>query len=102
MIEVVRDPAVMGGDPVVEGTDILAETIMSDLRSGHSPEQISRGLSQPARRRCRRRHQVGRENLRPKMADQDVSACSPIVCAGLNTNDLRLSNSMCGWRLHRI
>jgi uncharacterized protein (DUF433 family) len=40
MIEVVRDPAVMSGDPVVEGTDILAETIMSDLRSGHSPEQI--------------------------------------------------------------
>jgi uncharacterized protein (DUF433 family) len=40
MIEVVRDPAVMGGDPVIEGTEILAETIMSELRSGHSPPEI--------------------------------------------------------------
>jgi uncharacterized protein (DUF433 family) len=40
MTEVVRDPAVMDGDPTVEGTHILAETIMSDLRSGHSPEQV--------------------------------------------------------------
>jgi hypothetical protein len=34
------------------------------------------------------------------MADQDVSACAPIVCAGLNTDDLLLPDSMCGWRLH--
>jgi hypothetical protein len=31
--KVVADPAVMSGDPVVEGTDILAETIMSHARN---------------------------------------------------------------------
>jgi uncharacterized protein (DUF433 family) len=40
MIEVVREPAVMGCDPVIEGTEILAETIMSELRSGHPPREI--------------------------------------------------------------
>jgi uncharacterized protein (DUF433 family) len=40
MTEVVRDPDVMGGDPVIEGTRILAETIMSYLRSDYSPQQI--------------------------------------------------------------
>jgi uncharacterized protein (DUF433 family) len=40
MTEVVRDPAVMGGDPVIKGTEVLAETIMSCLRSGDTPEQI--------------------------------------------------------------
>jgi uncharacterized protein (DUF433 family) len=38
--KVVTDPAVMSGDPVVEGTDILAETIMSYLRRDYSPQQI--------------------------------------------------------------
>jgi uncharacterized protein (DUF433 family) len=40
MTSIIRDPAIMDGDPVVEGTHILAETIMSDLRSGHSPREI--------------------------------------------------------------
>jgi uncharacterized protein (DUF433 family) len=40
MTEVVSNPAVMSGDPVIEGTHILAETIMSDLRSGNAPAQI--------------------------------------------------------------
>ena len=40
MTDVVRDPDVMDGDPTVEGTRILAETIMSYLRSDVSPEQI--------------------------------------------------------------
>jgi len=38
--EVVTDPAVMSGDPVVHGTRILAETIVSYLRSGYSPREI--------------------------------------------------------------
>jgi uncharacterized protein (DUF433 family) len=40
MTEVVRDPSIMDGDPTIEGTRILAETIMSYLRSGHSPTEI--------------------------------------------------------------
>lgn len=40
MTEVVRDSAVMDGDPVIQGTEILAEAVMSDLRSGHSPREI--------------------------------------------------------------
>jgi uncharacterized protein (DUF433 family) len=40
MTEIVRDPGVMSGDPVIEGTEILAESVMSDLRSGHTPAEI--------------------------------------------------------------
>ena len=38
--EVVSDPSVMSGDPVVRGTRVPAETIMAYLRAGHSPEEI--------------------------------------------------------------
>jgi len=40
--EVVSDPTVMSGDPVVRGTRILAETILSYLRADCSPEEIFR------------------------------------------------------------
>jgi uncharacterized protein (DUF433 family) len=40
MTEVVRDPSIMDGDPTIEGTRILAETIMSYLRSDCSQEEI--------------------------------------------------------------
>lgn len=40
--EVVSDPTVMSGDPVVRGTRILAETILSYLRVNCSPEEIFR------------------------------------------------------------
>jgi uncharacterized protein (DUF433 family) len=40
MTEVISDPGVMDGDPTIQGTHILAETIMSCLRSGHSPREI--------------------------------------------------------------
>jgi uncharacterized protein (DUF433 family) len=40
--EVVSDPTVMSGDPVVKGTRILAETILSYLRSNHTAEDIYR------------------------------------------------------------
>lgn len=38
--EVVSDPGVMSGDPVVRGTRVPAETILSYLRAGHSPQDI--------------------------------------------------------------
>jgi uncharacterized protein (DUF433 family) len=38
--EVVSDPTVMSGDPVVRGTRVPAETIMAYLRAGHSPQDI--------------------------------------------------------------
>jgi uncharacterized protein (DUF433 family) len=38
--EVVRDPAIMSGDPTVQGTRILAETILAYLRSNASYEEI--------------------------------------------------------------
>jgi uncharacterized protein (DUF433 family) len=38
--EVVRDPSVMSGEPVVRGTRILAETILTYLRSGSSRREI--------------------------------------------------------------
>jgi len=41
-IELVSDPTVMSGDPVVLGTRILAETILSYLRAGCSPQEIFR------------------------------------------------------------
>jgi uncharacterized protein (DUF433 family) len=38
--EVVRDPAIMSGDPTVSGTRILAETILAYLRSNAPNEEI--------------------------------------------------------------
>jgi uncharacterized protein (DUF433 family) len=38
--EVVSDPTVMSGDPVVKGTRILAETILGYLRVDYSPQAI--------------------------------------------------------------
>lgn len=38
--EIVCDPTVMSGEPVVRGTRILAETIAAYLRDGYSHEQI--------------------------------------------------------------
>jgi uncharacterized protein (DUF433 family) len=38
--EVVSDPTVMSGDPVVKGTRVPAETIVAYLRAGHSPREI--------------------------------------------------------------
>ncbi|MBV9971342.1 MAG: DUF433 domain-containing protein [Xanthobacteraceae bacterium] len=38
--EVVADPTVMSGEPVVRGTRILADTIVSYLRSGYSAKEI--------------------------------------------------------------
>jgi DNA-binding GntR family transcriptional regulator len=38
--EVVSDPTVMSGEPVVRGTRILARTILNYLRSGHRAEEI--------------------------------------------------------------
>lgn len=40
--EVVRDPAVMSGEPTVSGTRILASTILGYLRHGSSAEEIFR------------------------------------------------------------
>jgi uncharacterized protein (DUF433 family) len=40
--EVVSDPTVMSGDPVVRGTRILAATILSYLRSDCPAEEIFR------------------------------------------------------------
>ena len=38
--EVICDPTVMSGDPVVRGTRVPAETILSYLRAGHPPQEI--------------------------------------------------------------
>jgi uncharacterized protein (DUF433 family) len=38
--EVVSDATIMSGDPVVRGTRILAETILSYLRDNCSPQEI--------------------------------------------------------------
>ena len=38
--EIVSDPSVMGGMPVVRGTRVPAATIVAYLREGWSPEQI--------------------------------------------------------------
>jgi uncharacterized protein (DUF433 family) len=39
-VDVVSDPTVMSGDPVVRGTRVPAETIVAYLRAGHSPQDI--------------------------------------------------------------
>jgi uncharacterized protein (DUF433 family) len=38
--EIVSDPSVMSGEPVVRGTRVPAETILAYLRGGHSHEEI--------------------------------------------------------------
>ena len=38
--EVVRDPSIMSGDPVVRGTRVLAMTIVAYLRAGHTRSEI--------------------------------------------------------------
>jgi uncharacterized protein (DUF433 family) len=38
--EVVSDPTVMSGDPVIRGTRVLAESIIAYLRAGYSNKQI--------------------------------------------------------------
>jgi uncharacterized protein (DUF433 family) len=40
--EVIRDPAIMSGEPTVSGTRILAETVLSYLRHGSSAQAIFR------------------------------------------------------------
>ena len=40
--EVVSDPSVMSGEPVVRGTRILADTIVGYLRADCLPEEIFR------------------------------------------------------------
>jgi len=39
---VISDPAIMSGDPTVQGTRILASTILSYLRSDRPAEEIFR------------------------------------------------------------
>lgn len=39
-VEVVSDPEVMSGDPVVSGTRVPAETVVAYLRAGHSDQDI--------------------------------------------------------------
>jgi uncharacterized protein (DUF433 family) len=38
--EIVRDPTVMSGDPVIRGTRVLAESVVAYLRAGYSSKQI--------------------------------------------------------------
>lgn len=38
--EIVSDPSVMSGAPVVRGTRVKAETILTYLRAGHSSREI--------------------------------------------------------------
>jgi uncharacterized protein (DUF433 family) len=38
--QVVSDPSVMSGKPVVRGTRIPADTVLAYLRAGHSPLEI--------------------------------------------------------------
>ena len=38
--EIVSDPSVMSGAPVVRGTRVQAETILTYLRAGHSSREI--------------------------------------------------------------
>ncbi|GLH75196.1 hypothetical protein SSBR45G_01040 [Bradyrhizobium sp. SSBR45G] len=38
--DVVCDPTVMSGDPVVRGTRVPAETILAYLRAGYSAQEI--------------------------------------------------------------
>jgi len=38
--EVICDPSIMSGVPVVRGTRIPADTILAYLRGGHSPQDI--------------------------------------------------------------
>jgi uncharacterized protein (DUF433 family) len=38
--QVVSDPSVMSGKPVVRGTRIPADTVLAYLRAGHSHEEI--------------------------------------------------------------
>lgn len=40
VIEVVRDPEVMSGEPVVAGTRVPAETVLAYLRAGSSDREI--------------------------------------------------------------
>jgi uncharacterized protein (DUF433 family) len=48
--EVIRDPAIMSGEPTVSGTRILAETVLSYLRHGSSAEAIFRDYSSKRKR----------------------------------------------------
>lgn len=38
--EIVSDPGVMSGEPVVRGTRVPAETVIAYLRAGHSAKEI--------------------------------------------------------------
>lgn len=38
--EIVSDPSVMSGDPVIRGTRITAKTIVACLRAGRTPREI--------------------------------------------------------------
>ena len=38
--EVISDPSVMGGEPVIRGTRIPAATILAYLRAGHTDQEV--------------------------------------------------------------
>jgi uncharacterized protein (DUF433 family) len=38
--EIVSDPSVMSGDPVIRGTRVLAESVIAYLRAGYTHKQI--------------------------------------------------------------
>jgi len=38
--EVISDPTVMSGDPVIRGTRVLAESVVAYLRAGYTHQQI--------------------------------------------------------------
>ena len=38
--EIISDPSIMSGAPVVRGTRVQAETILAYLRAGHSSQEI--------------------------------------------------------------
>lgn len=37
---IVRNPAIMGGEPVIRGTRVLLRTVLATLAEGATPEQI--------------------------------------------------------------
>ena len=38
--EIVRDPHVMSGEPIVSGTRVPVEVVLAYLRAGHSTQEI--------------------------------------------------------------
>ena len=60
---VVRDPAIMSGEPTFRGTRVLVRTLFEYLEAGHSLERVLEGFPSVSREMALQALEEARESL---------------------------------------